>query len=604
MVLRLLLDPQLLYLNLMKFEFPADFKWGASTSSHQIEGAWDTDGKGLSIWDVFAEREGSIWKGHDARVSCDHYHRFKEDVGLMAQIGMTSYRFSISWPRVMPDGTGRVNEAGLAFYDALIDELLANGIEPWVTLYHWDFPYALFLRGGWLNRKSAEWFAEYTKIIVDRYSDRVKHWITINEPQCFIEMGHHRNGHAPGLNMGMRESLLAGHHALLAHGRSVQVIREHAKLPATIGWSPSGSVYRPASNSLDDVNAAREATSGIYPNSLWNMRWWGDPVMLGHYPEEGLRVYGDAAPKVAESDFDIIKQPIDFYGCNIFQSTPVRRGKDHFPVAAEMEVGEPVSLAGWTQCPDSLYWGPRFIHEMYHLPIVVTENGCSTLDRISVDGGVHDSNRVDSIVGNLLSLQQAMSEGIDVRGYFHWSLLDHFDWQEGYRHRYGLVFVDYATQARTLKDSAYCFKELIATNGQSLQRYRHAEELAVPFVVKGAMRYVESNIAESFNVKTIAVHLNCHPDFLSRRFKQHTGVSLSAHIRGVRVANARSLLCNPNMRIGDVAAACGFSDSIHFGKVFKKEMGMTAGQYQKRFHADGAREAAPAIEIPQNAWSK
>ncbi|MBT62292.1 MAG: beta-glucosidase [Puniceicoccaceae bacterium] len=584
----------------MKSEFPEDFRWGASTSAYQIEGGWDADGKGRSVWDLFVAREGKIWKGQDARVSCDHYHRFKEDVSLMAQIGMTAYRFSISWPRVMPNGDGDLNEAGLVFYDALIDELLAHGIEPWVTLFHWDFPHALFLRGGWLNRSSSEWFAKYTKVIVDRFSDRVDHWTTINEPQCFIGMGHNIGSHAPGLNLSMEETLLAGHHALLAHGRSVQVIREFAKLPPTIGWTPAGSVYRPATDSLDDVNAAREATSGIYAGNFWNMRWWSDPVLLGHYPEEGLRVYGDAVPEVPASDFDIIKQPIDFYGCNLFQSTAVHRGKDQFPVAAELEVGCAMSLAGWAQAPESLYWGLRFIHELYELPIVVTENGCSTLDWISSDGSVHDSNRVDFITGNLLSLQRAMSEGFDVRGYFHSSLLDHFDWQHGYGHRYGLIFVDYSTQTRTLKDSAYCYKELIASNGQSLQRYLHDEDSPVPFVVKAAMRYIDSNISETFNVKTIAGHLNCHPDFLSRRFKQHTGVSLSAHIRSVRVAHARSLLRNPQIMIGAVADACGFSDHIHFGKVFKKEMGMTAGQYQKRFRSEGTQDLPPPIEISRD----
>jgi beta-glucosidase len=583
----------------MKFSFPTDFKWGTGTSAYQIEGAWDEGGKGRSVWDIFAEREGSIWQGHDGRVACDHFHRYQEDVALMAQMGMTAYRFSISWPRVIPNGTGKVNEAGLAFYDALIDELLAHGIEPCITLYHWDFPYELFLRGGWLNRKSAGWFAHYTKVIVDRFSDRVSDWITINEPQCLIDIGHREGAHAPGLRLGMREALLAGHHMLLAHGRAVEVIRERAKTPPLIGWSPSGSVYRPASSAVDDVNAAREATSAIYPQRMWNIRWWSDPVMLGHYPEEGLRVYGDAVPDVPASDFDLIQQPVDFYGCNIFQSTAVRRGKDHFPVAAESKVGGVASLAGWSQAPDSLYWGPRFIYELYGLPLVVTANGCATLDRISVDGGVHDSNRIDFIVGNLLSLQRAMAEGVDVRGYFHWSLLDNFDWQEGYHHRYGLVYVDFETQARTLKDSAYSFKELSTTNGQSLQRYMHDEELQVPFAVKEAMRYIESNISESFNVKTIAAHLNCHPDFLSRRFKKHTGLNLSAHIRSVRLAHARSLLCNPNLMIGDVADACGFSDRIHFGKVFKEEMGMTAGQYQKRFQIEG-EGIAPPIENSQN----
>ncbi|WP_269522388.1 GH1 family beta-glucosidase [Coraliomargarita parva] len=587
----------------MKLEFPDDFTWGASSSSYQVEGAWDADGKGLSIWDIFVERENTIWRGQHGRVACDHYHQFKEDVALMAQMGIAAYGFSISWPRVMPDGTGRLNEAGLSFYEALVDELLAHGIEPWVTLFHWDLPYELFLRGGWLNRSIPGWFADYTKVIVDRLSDRVSHWITMKDPQCFIGLGYHSGRHAPGHKLGMRDALLAGHHALLAHGRSVQAIREYAKLPPMVGWSPSCSVYRPATDSMDDVNAAREATSAVYPKALWNTRWWSDPVILGGYPEEGLRVYGNAVPKVPEADFGVMKQPIDFYGCNIFQAPPVQMGKDLQPVASELEPGEAISTYGWTQNPNCLYWGPRFIYDMYKLPLVITENGCSTLDRVSLDGGVHDSNRVDFMVGNLLCLQRAMSEGVDVRGYFHWSLTDNFEWQEGYRQRYGLIHVDYTTQVRTLKDSAYCYKEIIGSNGQSLQRHVHSENQPVPFVVKEAMRYIESSISEVFNVKTIAAHLNCHPDFLSRRFKQHTGVSLSAHIRSVRVGHARHLLHNPNVLIGDVADLCGFSDRIHFSKVFKKEMGITPGQYQKRFQDDPGEEMHPAIEIAQNPRS-
>ncbi|CAA6689535.1 MULTISPECIES: GH1 family beta-glucosidase [unclassified Lentimonas] len=581
-------------------KFPENFVWGVSSSSYQIEGAWEADGKGASIWDLFVEREARIWRGQDGRVACDHYNRMKEDVACMRQMGLKAYRFSLSWPRIMPDGTGRVNEAGMAFYDALINELMANDIEPWVTLFHWDYPYELFLQGGWLNRNSPLWFAEYTKVVVDRFSDRVSHWITVNEPQCFIGLGHRDGTHAPGLKLSMRECLLAGHHSLLAHGRSVEVIREHGKLTPTVGWSPSGSVYRPATDSMDDINAARAATNAVYAGNVWNTRWWGDPVVFGHYPEEGLKVYGDAAPKTTASDFEIIQQPIDFYGCNLFQAPPVRMSAEGVPVAAELAPGEPMSLYEWTQDPDCLYWGPRFIHEMYKLPIVVTENGCSTLDRISVDGAVHDSNRIDFMVGNLLSLERAMRDGVDVRGYFHWSLLDNFEWQEGYKHRYGLIHVNYETQVRTLKDSAFCYQEVIDSNGGSLQKYVHSDDTPVPYVVKEALRYIESNISEMFNVKTIAGHLNCHPDFLSRRFKQYTGTSLSAHIRRIRVEHARNLLRNPNMLIGDAADLSGFSDRIHFSKVFRKEMGMTAGEFQKQFRVASEAPVHPAIEISKN----
>lgn len=563
--------------------FPEDFIWGASTSSYQIEGAHDGDGKGASIWDLFVQREGRIWRGQHGRVSCDHYHRFKEDVAHMRLMGLKAYRFSISWPRILPNGTGAINEAGLAFYDALIDELLENGIEPWVTLYHWDLPYELFLKGGWLDRNSAQWFADYTKVVIDRFSDRVQRWVTINEPQCFIGLGYRDGLHAPGLNLSFRECLMAGHHALLAHGRSVQVIREYAKLTPIIGWSPSGSVYQPASSRMDDISAAREATSAIYSDNVWNTRWWSDPVILGHYPEEGLKAYQKALPRFPASDFEIIQQPIDYYACNIFQATPVRMSEEGTPVAVPLLDGEDISLYEWTQNPDSLYWGPRFIQELYNLPLVITENGCSTLDRVALDGGVHDSNRTDYMIGHLLALRKAMDDGVDVHGYFHWSLLDNFEWQEGYKHRYGLIHVNYQTQIRTWKDSAYCLQEIISSNGNSLKEYLRSDLEPVPFVVKEAKRYIDMNLAEAFNVKTIAAHLNCHPDFLSRRFKQYVGTSLSDYIRRLRLEFARNLLRNPNVQVGDVADRSGFSDRIHFSKVFRKEMGMTPSQYQQQF---------------------
>ncbi|MGE9295247.1 MAG: GH1 family beta-glucosidase, partial [Puniceicoccales bacterium] len=582
------------------YQFPDTFKWGVATSSYQIEGGWDRDGKGASVWDLFVEREGRIYRGQDGKIASGHYHCFKEDVGYMAQMGLEAYRFSLSWARILPDGTGKVNAKGLKFYDALIDELLAHDIEPWVTLFHWDYPYELFLRGGWLNRKSPKWFEEYAKVVVEHFSDRVSKWMTINEPQCFIGLGHRDGSHAPGLNLSMRETLLAGHHALLAHGRSVQAIREHAKLEPQVGWSGAGSIYRPATDSTDDVNAARQASRAIYTNSVWNTRWWADPVLLGHYPEDGLGVYGKAVPDWTAADMKLIHQPIDFFGCNIFQAPPVRLGADGVPVAVELAQGEPVSLYEWTLNSDALYWGPYFIHELYGLPVVVAENGCSLLDQVSLDGGIHDSARSDFIVRNLLSLRRCMQDGVDVQGYFHWSLLDNFEWQEGYKHRYGLIHVNYETQTRTLKDSAFTYKEIVETNGACLQKYSHTDEEPVHYVVKEAQRYIDANITEVFNVKTIAAHLNCHPDFLSRRFKQHTGTSLSAHIRRVRIELARTLLRDSNILIGDVADRCGFSDRIHFAKVFRKEMGMAPVEYQRQFRLSSEVVNFPAMEISKN----
>ncbi|WOO40087.1 GH1 family beta-glucosidase [Rubellicoccus peritrichatus] len=581
-------------------KFPDDFVWGASTSSYQIEGASDIDGKGPSIWDLFCESKGQIWRGQHGKIACDHYHRFKEDVALMSQMGLKAYRFSLSWPRILPMGTGKVNMAGIHYYNTLIDELLENDIEPWVTLFHWDFPYELLQRGGWLNRSSPKWFEEYTSVVVKNFSDRVSKWMTINEPQCFIGLGHLNGKHAPGLRLSLCEGLRAGHHALLAHGRSVQVIREHAKSKATVGWSPSGSVYRPISKALKDVNVAREATFAIYPDNTWNTRWWADPVILGQYPDEGLKVYGDAAPRGTKAEMALIHQPIDFYGCNIFEAPSVKMSPEGRPVAVELTEGEAISLYEWTLNPDALYWGPRFIYEHYKLPIVITENGCSMLDQVSLDGAIHDSNRKDFIVRNLLSLNRAMDEGVEVKGYFHWSLLDNFEWTEGFKHRYGLVFVDFQTQARIMKDSAFAYHEIISSNGECLRKYTHTHEEPVPYVVKEAQRYIENNIIETFNVKTIAAHLNCHPDYLSRCFKKHTGSSLSSHIRSIRLEHARNMLRDPNILIGYVADSCGFSDRIHFTKVFRKTMGMTPGQFQRQFRTRDSSADSPDKEFSKN----
>lgn len=566
-----------------KSTFPDDFIWGAATSAYQVEGAWNEDGKGPSIWDMFTRKEGAIWRGHHGRVACDHYNRYESDVALMAQLGLKAYRFSTSWSRVLPDGVGKVNKKGLGFYDRLVDTLLEHKIEPWVTLFHWDLPYTLFLRGGWLNPHIPEWFAEYTGVIVDQLSDRVKHWVTVNEPQCFIGLGYETGEHAPGMQMQMREVLLAGHHMLLAHGRAVQTIREKAKSEPFIGWSPAGPVYCPATSSMEDIKAAREATSAVYKEGVWNNRWWGDPVVLGAYPEEGLRVYGKEAPKAKQSDFDIISQPIDFYGCNIFQGVPVTTGPDGKPVVAEKAPGQPLSLYEWHQAPDCLYWGPRLLSEMYKLPLIITENGLSIGDQMNRDGRVHDANRIDFLIGYILALKKAVNEGIDVRGYFHWSFMDNFEWQEGYKHRFGLVYVDYETQERTLKDSAFWYQELIASNGESLDKYLPEDSAPPPYVVKETLRYIANNIHESFNVKTLAARLNCHPDFLSRRFKQHTGTDLSSYIRHMRIERAQEVLKKNGSLIDDAVEQSGFSDRIHFTKVFRRMTGMTPGQYQRQF---------------------
>ena len=448
--------------------FPRNFAWGAATAAYQIEGAAFSDGRGLSVWDTFCRLPGRVREGHTGETACDHYHRYAEDVGLMRDLGLRAYRFSISWSRVLPEGVSAVNLAGLDFYDRLVDELLAADIEPWATLFHWDYPHALYCRGGWLNPRSPDWFADYTRVIVDRLSDRVSHWITLNEPQAFLALGHQRGLHAPGDQHGRHEVLLATHHALLAHGRAVQVIREHAKQTASIGWAPVGISSVPALDSPADIEAARQnmfqAGQPTELGDVWNNAWFGDPVVLGHYPESGLRAFGDAVPRHSDAEMKIISEPIDFYGANIYNADVIRADADGIPLKVPPSPGGPVTAFKWDVVPECLYWGPRYLHERYQLPIVITENGLSGMDWIAEDGGCHDPQRSDYLSRHLRELERAIADGTDVRGYFLWSLLDNFEWAEGYRERFGLVHVDFQTQVRTPKDSAFWYRDFIQRN--------------------------------------------------------------------------------------------------------------------------------------------
>lgn len=451
--------------------FGKNFIWGAAAASYQIEGASREDGKGPSVWDMMCEQPGRIWEGHTGNVACDHYHRYKEDVQLMKEIGLQAYRLSVSWPRVLPTGTGKVNAKGLAFYDRLVDELLKAGIAPWVTLFHWDFPYELYNKGGWLNRDSAEWFADYTSVIVDRLSDRVSHWMTLNEPQCFVGLGMEFGIHAPGDRLGRKEVLRASHNVLLAHGRSVQVIRAAAKIKPTIGWAPATATAYPSTDQKSDIEAARKAmfdhdTTFELNNgrkiSVWSNAWWGDPVIFGKYPEDSWKAFGEDVPEIIPGDMEIIAQPIDFYGVNIYNGIEVRAGKNGEPESVPLPQGAGMTAFRWSVTPECLGWGVKFFYERYQKPMVVTENGLSCNDWVSLDGEVHDPQRIDFLNRYLLSLEKSVQEGIDVRGYFQWSIMDNFEWAEGYKERFGLIYVDYPTQKRILKDSAKWYQGIIA----------------------------------------------------------------------------------------------------------------------------------------------
>ena len=450
--------------------FPKDFAWGAATASYQIEGSAFADGRGSSVWDRYCAEPGR----ESGAVACDHYRRYKEDVLIMGQLGLRAYRFSVAWPRVIPEGRGQVNGAGLGFYDRLVDTLLLAGIEPWLTLFHWDYPSALYQKGGWLNRDSPGWFADYVAVIVDKLSDRVSRWVTLNEPQCFIGLGHLTGTQAPGDKLPMGQALLAAHHALLAHGMAVQVIRSRAKLAPRIGIAPTGEVGIPFSKSAEDIDAARENHWSVANGSLFNMGWWLDPIFKGGYPEQGIKAYGSAVPQCDEADFSTIGQPLDFLGLNIYHGNLVRLAPTGFAEVVQRPPGDPRTHYNWPVSPEALYWGPRFAHERYGLPIAITENGMANLDWVAIDGLVHDAQRIDYMGRYLAELRRAIESGVPVQAYFAWSLLDNFEWSDGYRYRFGLVHVDYTTQHRTLKDSALWYRGVIDTNGESLDAFSGA----------------------------------------------------------------------------------------------------------------------------------
>jgi beta-glucosidase len=443
-------------------KFPEGFIWGAATAALQIEGAAAADGKGQSIWDSFCEVPGVIADGSTPEQATDHYRLFAKDIELMAEMGIKAYRFSISWPRILPDGVGTINEAGLVFYEKLVDALLANGIEPWVTLFHWDYPQALIDKGGWLNAASSDWFNEYVKIVVKRLSNRVSHWITLNEPQVFIEFGHRTGIHAPGLKLEFAEVLQVCHNTLLAQGKAVESIRNIAIKKPVVGMAPAGIIGVPAHETEENIQAARLATFRIEKDSCWNNIWFADPAILGHYPEEGLKIYHDIMPDYSRADMEQICQPLDFIGTNIYTADLiVADNSEQKFKTLPFPPGYPVTAMDWPLVPESLYWGVRFFNERYQLPVVITENGMAGHDWLSLDQRVHDQYRIDYISRYLMQLSRACAEGYQCPGYFYWSLLDNFEWAFGYSRRFGLIYVDYSTFKRTMKDSARWYASLI-----------------------------------------------------------------------------------------------------------------------------------------------
>lgn len=393
-------------LNFMGFR--EDFVWGAATSAYQIEGATNEDGKGKHIWDVFTKEDGRVYEGHSGDIACDHYHRFREDVAIMKEMGLKAYRFSIDWARVLPDGIGNVNEKGVEFYSKLIDELLGAGIEPYITLHHWELPYELYKKGGWMNRDIAEWFGEYAALISKRFSDRVTHFFTLNEPQCFVGLGYLTGEHAPGLKLPVRDTFIMAHNALRAHGRAIQMLRKYAKQNIEIGYAPTCSMTYPESNKPEDIEAARQSLFAIpeIENWTWNVSWWSDPVILGEYPPKEMERFEKYLPKITNEDMKLISEPIDVYAQNIYNARCIRMGQDGKPENVSKYEGFPRTAIGWPITPSSLYWGTKFLIERYNMPIYITENGISCHDVVSLDGKVHDPNRIDFLTRYLKELKK------------------------------------------------------------------------------------------------------------------------------------------------------------------------------------------------------
>ena len=461
------------------YMFRDDFVWGVASSAYQIEGKDPDDGAGRMIWDAFVE-EGRIADGKNASVTCDHMHRYREDYKLMRLLGIKAYRFSVNWSRIMPEGTGRVNEKAIALYRDMIAAMKENGITPYLTMYHWEFPQALQDRGGWLNEESIQWFAEYAKVIAENFSDICEYIITLNEPQCFVGLGHLSGVHAPGKKMSYKETFQIAHNAMRAHGQAVITLRKYAKHPIKIGYAPTCSMAYPASNRPEDIEAARKVLFSFYnpiDNWTWNVAWFNDPVFLGRYPESGLEKFREYLPEITEEDMELIAQPIDFMGQNIYNGYIVRAGADGEPEMIPAPEGAPKTAAGWPVTPECLYWGVKFIYERYKMPIYITENGMSCHDLISGDERVHDSNRITFLDRYLSALQCANDDGADVRGYFLWTFLDNFEWEKGFSERFGIVHVDFASQKRIAKDSAFWYQEVMESNGRILSVNRPPRQL-------------------------------------------------------------------------------------------------------------------------------
>jgi beta-glucosidase len=432
---------------------PPDFTWGVSTSSYQIEGAAAEDGRGPSIWDRYCREKGRVANGDTGDVACDHYHRFAEDIALMQRLGIKAYRFSVSWPRVLPNGRGRINPLGLDFYSHLTDALLAAQIEPWLCLYHWDLPLALDNEGGWLNRDSAGWFADYAALIGTKLGDRIKHFATFNEPNVSTLFGYGMGWNAPGISDAKR-FYTASHHVNLAHGAAVEALR------GTVREASIGAIYNrqpclPVSTKPEDAIAAQKL------DACWN-RFYADPQILAEYPPE---LIDETMPSIRPGDIAQIAQPMDWFGLNHYSPIYARHADNDLGFAwADPPADGPVTGVGWRIHPEAFREEILETCARYRLPVYITENGSGGSDAMDEAGNVNDPGRISYLDDYTRAMAEALQRGADVRGYFVWSLLDNFEWGSGYGNRFGLVYVDYPTQKRIPKSSFDWYAQLIAVN--------------------------------------------------------------------------------------------------------------------------------------------
>jgi beta-glucosidase len=442
----------------LKLVFPKDFIWGAATTSYQIEGAWDEDGKGESIWDRFSHTPGKVDNGDTGDVACDHYHRWREDVALMKELELKVYRFSVAWSRLLPVGRGKINQAGIDFYDHLVDALLEAGIEPYLTLYHWDLPQSLQDEGGWPARRVVDAFVEYAQVVSRALGDRVKHWITLNEPWVSAFVGYQHGRYAPG-HTDLGEAMAASHHLLLAHGQALPVIRNNcpdAKVGIVLNFTPQ----EPASPSSAD---RKEAT---WMDGYIN-RWFLDPLVGRGYPQDMVNGFGVAMEFVQPGDLDTISTMVDFLGVNYYTRNIARACNvsetDNAPRAVFR--GDEITAMGWEVYPEGLYNILGRLHLDYAFPAIhITENGAAFQDEIGPDGQVDDPARLSYIKRHLEMVNKAIHVGVPVKGYFVWSLLDNFEWSFGYSKRFGIVYVDYQTKQRIPKSSAKWYRQVVREN--------------------------------------------------------------------------------------------------------------------------------------------